>query len=41
MHHLTTDVNEYKTLPKYGWAQEGATLQAAKIGSPITTRYYK
>lgn len=41
MHHLTTDMNEYKILPKLGWEQEGAKLYAAKIGSPITTKYYK
>lgn len=41
MHHLTTDVNEYATLPKYGWKQEGIKIWAYKIGSPITTTYYK
>lgn len=41
MHHLTTDTNEYATLPKYGWTQEGIKIWAYKIGSPITTTYYK
>lgn len=42
MHHMTTDLNEYNTLPKYGWAQEGLKLNAQTIGSPIsTTQYYK
>lgn len=41
MHHLTTDLNEYKTLPKYGWSQEGTKLFASALGESITTRYYK
>lgn len=42
MHHLTTDTNEYNTLPKFGWQQEGATLYATKLGSPYaTTKFYK
>lgn len=42
MHHLTTDTNEYNTLPKFGWKQEGATLYATKLGSPYaTTKFYK
>lgn len=41
MHHLTTDANEYNTLPKYGWSQEGVKLNALKLGSPLpTTKYY-
>lgn len=39
LHHLTTDYNEYKTLPKYGWAQEGVKIYAEKLGEPITTEY--
>ncbi len=41
MHHLTTDYNEYKTLPDYGWTQEGETLRATAKGNPITTVYYE
>ena len=41
MHHLTTDYNEYKTLPDYGWAQEGEALRATAKGNPITTIYYE
>ena len=40
MHHLTTDKNEYDTLPVYGWAQEGTSLYALKTGSPIITMYW-
>lgn len=28
MHHLTTDYNEYITLPSYGWMQEGISIYA-------------
>lgn len=28
LHHLTTDENEYKTLPAYGWTQENVALNA-------------
>lgn len=42
LHHLTTDLNEYNTLPKYGWAQEGIKLYAIKVGEPLkNTNYYK
>lgn len=42
MHHMTTDANEYNTLPKYGWKQEGLKLNAKALGAPIsTTQYYK
>ena len=40
MHHLTTDRNEYDTLPTYGWEQEGVSLYAKVIGSPIITQYW-
>lgn len=39
MHHLTTDKNEYDTLPAYGWTQEGVSLKAVAVGEPITTDY--
>lgn len=39
MHHLTTDKNEYDTLPTYGWAQEGVSLYATRLGSPKQTSY--
>lgn len=39
MHHLTTDKNEYDTLPVYGWTQEGVSLYAAATGNPIVTMY--
>ena len=39
MHHLTTDKNEYDTLPSYGWAQEGVSLYATRLGSPKQTSY--
>lgn len=39
MHHLTTDRNEYDTLPTYGWTQEGVSLKAVAVGEPITTDY--
>lgn len=39
MHHLTTDQNEYATLPKYGWTQEGVSLSAMLLGNPISTTY--
>lgn len=41
MHHLTTDFNEYSVLPQFGWAQEGISLKADRIGNPITTKYAK
>lgn len=42
MHHLTTDLNEYKTLTKYGWAQEGQKLSAVKLGEPFeTSKFYR
>ena len=41
MHHLTTDRNEYDTLPTYGWAQEGVSLKAVAVGEPITTEYFE
>ena len=28
-HHFTTSLNEYNTLPKYGWKQEGVAFKAA------------
>ena len=40
-HHLTTDKNEYDTIPKWGWRQEGVAMKAAKIGIPEITNYYK
>ncbi|HFH9836764.1 TPA: hypothetical protein ACGOON_000093 [Streptococcus suis] len=40
LHHWTTDVNEYNTLPKHGWAQEGVKFAGVKNGSPIRTQYY-
>ena len=40
-HHLTTDENEYNIIPKWGWRQEGVAMQAAKIGKPEITHYYK
>lgn len=39
MHHLTTDKNEYDTLPQFGWAQEGVSLYAVAIGEPKVTDY--
>lgn len=41
MHHLTTDKNEYDTLPAYGWTQEGVSLKAVAVGEPITTEYFE
>lgn len=35
MHHLTTDKNEYDTLPSYGWNQEGVALYAVSLGVPV------
>ncbi|MDR0297267.1 MAG: family 43 glycosylhydrolase [Streptococcaceae bacterium] len=32
MHLLSTDANEYKTLPSYGWSQEGIKLYAVAKG---------
>ncbi len=29
-HHLTISANEYKTLPKYGWKQEGTAMYAVR-----------
>ena len=40
-HHLTTDYNEYKVIPKWGWQQEGIAMKATKIGIPEKTNYYK
>jgi hypothetical protein len=40
MHHLTTDANEYKVLPKQNWAQEGVSIKALEIGVPKATDYY-
>lgn len=40
MHHLTTDGNEYNVLPGHGWKQEGVSLYARAIGSPVRTQYY-
>lgn len=39
MHHLTTDVNEYNTLPRHGWTQEGVKLYGIQKGNPIQTEY--
>lgn len=41
MHHLTTDKNEYNTLQKYGWKQEGCSIYAGSSGAQIKTIYYK
>ncbi len=30
-HHLTASKNEYITLPKYGWKQEGTALNATRV----------
>ena len=40
-HHLTTDKNEYDTIPKWGWKKEGEAMRAVDIGIPETTHYYK
>ena len=40
-HHLTTDLNEYNIIPKWGWRQEGIAMNAAQIGEPEKTHYYK
>ena len=40
-HHLTTDLNEYQIIPKWGWRQEGIAMKAAQIGVPVITHYYK
>ena len=40
-HHLTTDFNEYKVIPKWGWQPEGTAMYAQKIGVPETTHYYR
>ena len=40
MHHLTTDENEYNTLPKYGWSKEGVAFYATKVGVQCLTTYY-
>lgn len=37
MHHLTTDKNEYDTLPSYGWNQEGVALYAVSLGIPAAS----
>lgn len=39
LHHMTTDYNEYKTLPKTGWQQEGVKFYAQKLGKAVTTQY--
>jgi hypothetical protein len=40
MHHLTTDENEYKVLPRQGWVQEGISMYVASNGYPMATDYY-
>ena len=40
-HHLTTDYNEYRVIPQWGWQQEGTAMYAQKIGKPETTNYYR
>lgn len=40
MHHLTSDKNEYDTLPFYGWSQEDIALYAYKMGKPTATTEY-
>lgn len=39
LHHWTTDLNEYQTLPAHGWQQEGIKFHAQRIGEPIQTQY--
>jgi len=39
LHHLTTDSNEYKVLPQYGWSQEGVKLKAIALGKQVKTQY--
>ena len=39
LHHWTTDRNEYNTIPKYGWRQEGIAFYASQVGQPIQTKY--
>ena len=40
-HHLTTDRNEYRVIPKWGWKQEGIAMKVLETGVPQTTTYYK
>ena len=40
-HHLTTDLNEYQIIPKWGWRQEGIAMYASEIGKPEITHYYR
>ena len=40
-HHLTTDLNEYRVIPKWGWQQEGIAMRVLSTGVPQTTHYYK
>ena len=40
-HHLTTDLNEYNIIPKWGWRQEGVAMNAVRIGVPETTHFYR
>ena len=40
-HHLTTDLNEYRVIPKWGWQQEGIAMRVLSTGVPETTHYYK
>ena len=40
-HHLTTDLNEYRVIPKWGWQQEGIAMKVLNIGVPQTTYYFK
>lgn len=37
MHLITTDQNEYQTLPSYGWKQEGIKIRAVAAGESIPT----
>lgn len=41
LHHWTTDLNEYNTLPKHGWKQEGVAFKATQKGLPLQTQFYK
>ena len=40
-HHLTTDLNEYRVIPQWGWKQEGIAMNVLSTGVPETTHYYK
>ena len=40
-HHLTTDLNEYQIIPKWGWRQEGVAMYASEIGKPEITHYFR